>query len=196
MQTGVLKAALELLDAEAPTIQTFPYTSNEAGDAEAAAWVCPVSFAQASAEKSLQQRIEAEVQLLKPWFDLGIRERGYSAANASGLEMETLIRWLCEFLLDETPAQSPQPPAPLGVAFKLAVEDLKAFYMEAITVQPGKRRMQEINDWFWDKTAAAELLWALRASLSQHPDDDLRLHAQFTLVPEVQVARRGGSEDA
>ena len=41
-------------------------------------------------------------------------------------------------------------------------------YLEAATSEPGARSVDAVNDWFWSQTAAAELLWDLRARLGEH----------------------------
>ena len=86
---------------------------------------------------------------------------------------------------------SPVAGRSLSETFKLGVEDLKAFYLEAVTAQPSAGSANDINTWFWDETAAGELLWRLREQLREHPDNGIRLHSQFTLVPAAQIERRG-----
>ena len=45
---------------------------------------------------------------------------------------------------------------------KLAAEDLKAFYFEAVAGQPHPMTGQAAADWFWGETSAATLFVALR----------------------------------
>jgi hypothetical protein len=194
LQREVLCAALDLLDnpGPAPVVASFDTeTSTDTDDAEP--WVCPVSFPKSleiNATSSLAERIAAEAVILQPWFELGIRQRGHTAADASGMPIAELIGWLSEFLSDPAPTESPRAEASLTQTFKLAVEDLKAFYLEAITVQPHSGSANDINTWFWEETMAGQLLWDLREQLGEHPEEGIRLHAQFTLVPAEQVARR------
>lgn len=78
----------------------------------------------------------------------------------------------------------------VGGTFKLAIEDLKAFYLEAATSEPGARSVDAVNDWFWSQTAAAELLWDLRARLGEHDNEGIKAHAAFTLVPGIATYPR------
>ena len=191
VQHEVLTAAFGLLDhpGPGPVLETFDteVTANAMG---AEPWACPVSFPAPATGGTLADRIGEEVRLLQPWFDLGYRQRGHTGADVSGMDIEVLVRWLSEFLGDSTPTESPVSEGSLAESFKLGVEDLKAFYLESITTQPSTGSSVDVNSWFWEETAAGELLWQLRAKLREHPDDAIRLHSQFTLVPTTEVARR------
>ena len=189
----VLTAALALLDEDGPgpilnTLDVeMPSTT---GDTHDAVWTCPVSFPAPSSGNANVDRVLEEVRLLMPWFDRGQDLRRHTAADVSGLGVEELCAWLGKFLESPTPDASPIAERTLAETFKLSVEDLKAFYIEAVTAQPGVGTSQQINNWFWDDTAAGDLLWQLREKLKTHPDELIRLHAGLTLVPRAQVARR------
>lgn len=193
LQREILTAALSLLDqpGPGPVLQAFETSrsiNDESSDAEP--WLCPVSFPTTVTGDNLGDRIVHEISLLRPWFDLGYRQRGHTAADVSGIELNELVGWLCDFLTDDSPDASPSQERSLAESFKLGVEDLKAFYIEAITVQPNSASSSDINTWFWGETAAGELLWCLREHLQKHPDEGIRLHAQLTLVPAAQIALR------
>ena len=197
LQQSVLSAALDLLqrDGPGPVVERFHYDvlGEEAAEkARQEPWACPVTFPQA-ASGSLGERVASEIRLLTPWFDRGRRDRGHTVADVSGLEITAAANWLAEFLGPRPPLESPVQDRSVGETFKLAVEDLKAYYLEAITAQPGSPSPVALSDWFWNETVAGELLWSLRERLTEFPDfpdEVVRLHAQFTLVPQVQVARR------
>ncbi len=190
LQRDVLSAVLGLLDepGPGPLIETFE--ADVAAVEIAEEWACPVSFPSPGSRSAVADRLLDETRLLMPWFDQGQKQRGHSAVGASGLDVEKICTWLSEFIAEPRPDESPLAERTLGETFKLAVEDLKAFYLEAVTAQPGSGSAQAINNWFWDETAAGELLWDLRQRLRKDADDVVRLHASFTLVPEAQVRRR------
>jgi len=200
LQRDVLTAALGLLhkSGPGPVLETFDseigIDSTDGESCDEASWVCPVSFPTIAAGSGLSDRIADEVRVLRPLFDLGYRQRGHTAADVSGIDLDQLVGWLCSFLAghrsDESPDESPVEGRTLAESFKLGVEDLKAFYVEAITVPPNSASSSDINTWFWEETAAGELLWSLRERLREHPDEGVRRHSQFTLVPAAQVARR------
>jgi len=190
LQHEVLSEALALLDAAGPgpLIETLEVEVAPLETAEA--WVCPVSFSAATSGAAVADRLLDETRLLMPWFDQSEKQRGHSAMGASGMDVENICNWLCEFTDEPRPEESPVAERTLGETFKLAVEDLKAFYLEAATAHPGSGTARSINNWFWDETAAGELLWDLRQQLRKDPDDVVRIHAARTLVPEAQVSRR------
>ena len=188
LQRDVLTTALSLLDHSGPGPVAQIYDSDVGADAgDDQPWVCPVSFPAPPTGNSLADCIAEEVRLLRPWFDLAYRQRGHTGSNASGTDIEALVVWLCMF---ESAAATLVDGRPLADSFKLAVEDLKAFYLEAVTAQPSSSTSSDLSKWFWEQTAAGELLWSLRKALREHPDEGVRLHAQFTLVPKSVVARR------
>ena len=190
LQNSVLSAALGLLDetGPGPVLETFEADVAPVDAAEA--WACPVSFPARGSGSAVADRLVEEVRLLIPWFDQSQKQRGHNTVGASNLDVESICTWLCEFLEDPRPAASPVDERTLGETFKLAVEDLKAFYLEAVTAQPGSGGAQAINDWFWDETAAGALFWELRPRLREDADEVVRLHASFTLIPEAQIRRR------
>lgn len=195
LQHEVLSAALGLLDeaGPGPLIETLEVDVAPVEAAEA--WVCPVSFPAATSGSAVVDRLLDETRLLMPWFDQSEKQRGHSAMGASGMDVENICTWLCEFSDEPRPEESPIAERTLGETFKLAVEDLKAFYLEAATAQPGSGTAQSINNWFWDETSAGQLLWDLRQQLRKDADEVIRLHASFTLVPEAQVRRRKATLD-
>lgn len=190
LQRTVLSAALDLLDQQGPgpILETLVADVPTASVAEA--WVCPVTFATPSSGSATADRLLEEARLLMPWFDRSSRLRGHTAADVSGLAVESICSWLCEFLTPSPPVESPVAGRALGETFKLAVEDLKAFYLEAVSAQPNCGTAQELNNWFWDTTVAGEVLRALREGAPDQADEVVRIHASFTLVPEVQIKRR------
>jgi hypothetical protein len=66
---------------------------------------------------------------------------------------------------------------PIAALFRFAVEDLKAYYCEATTAQPGQNAVdsQMLSDWFWRETTAGQVLFAVQ---------EVRLHSE---VPGMQV---------
>lgn len=188
LQQRVLTECLALLDAPGPPplVRTFeaPATSRRAETG----WVCPVAFPAPASAETREQQILREVSLLMPWFERGRAVRGRSAVGVSGLTVEEAVRWLCK--LDEGTPQQPVAGQSLALTFKLAVEDLKTFYLEAATAQPGAGA-DDVSSWFWQQTVAAELLSDLRRRLKDDESDGaMRMYAAFMVVPEAEVKRR------
>ena len=210
LQRQVLDATLALLDEarSAPHITelevSVPLDEGRAGEADGGeGWSCPVNFPAPTPGTDPLTRVQEEVRLLRPWYDRGQRDRGFTAVGASDLEVAEIVSWLFQLVDggdaddsgsgdgngDDTgpdAAAEPLEEGELGLRFKLAVEDLKAFYLEAATAQPGPTSATAAFDWFWDSTSAAALLRRLRDSLAQHEDPLVRIYAGATLVPALR----------
>jgi len=181
-QRRVLESALKLVERmDVPVVASFEEEAPEA-EAEMEGWACPVSFAAPRADADVAQAVLDEVALLRPWHDRAMELRGRSGVGASGMSMEAGGRFLAG-CLDVFPDSSPVAELSLADAFKLAVEDLKLFYLEAATAKPGASS-QDLGEWFWRRTSAGGLLCALSQQLADAPDRAVALHAKLTLVPE------------
>ena len=197
-QRRVLLAVLGLLEAEhGPVLVDYPEEAPaaEAGDMEG--WVCPIKLAPPPkpesadgqlADAQLADAMTEEMARLQPWFDLAEQTRGRSSLGVSGLELDTARAFLLSFL-DARPAPNPLPALKPAETLRLANDDLKAFYVDAATAQPGKASGQEIEDWLWGETSFGKILFALRAKLLADEDEDLRLAGQWFMVPSSQWDR-------
>ncbi len=185
-QMRVLEAALRGLEAESgPVLVDFPDDApDERGESEA--WACPLPLpapapAEGDADK-LREAFAREFAQLLPWYALARQRRKRTTVGLSGLPPEQIGPFVARFLDEPLPA-SPRDDLALGAIFKLAVEDLKALYAEAVTAQPAGPT--EIARWFWRETSAGALLRALRAKLAQSDDGMLKLVANIALVPAL-----------
>ena len=134
-QKRVLRAALALLEAPAgPVLEDYPEEAE--GELDMTGWVCPVAFPKAAAEQSLAEALRRELQELKTWYDMGLERRGRTAVGGSELGLDEIADLLV-VLADGKLPENPRPELKLGETVRLAAEDLKAFYQEAATAQPG-----------------------------------------------------------
>ena len=74
---------------------------------------------------------------------------------------------------------------------KLAAEDLKAFYFEAVAGQPQPMTGRAAADWFWGETSAAKLFVALRERCIADTDPARQLIGRNLLAPREQWGRLG-----
>lgn len=152
-------------------------------------WSCPVSFAQPTHNMSRAEKLEAEIALLKPWYERGKVIRSYTSVGLSGLDMSTIAEFLASLADPETPSINPLPDMQIGDALKYCAEDLKAFYNEAATSQPGNISANEAENWYWGETSAGQLVRAVRKATLNSEDAMLKLVANFILVPRSQAFR-------
>lgn len=185
-QTRVLERVLGLLDVPSgPVLVDYPEEA-PAGTADDAPWVCPVQFRSPVAVTtagSLAKSVRDEVGQLAPWYERALRRRGRTTVGVSGLAIPDLL----DLLLAPLAEGSGVAAVASADALRLAAEDLKAYYMEAATAQPGTTSSAEIQGWFWRDTAASALLRALRVRFADSADPALRLLSELLLVPKSQA---------
>ncbi|MEE9146752.1 MAG: hypothetical protein V3U27_05065 [Candidatus Tectomicrobia bacterium] len=195
-QKRVMLAAFELLDAaQGPLLVDYPEdvpeTSGETDEDAMAGMVCPLDLPkvpdQTAPRGALADSLMQEIAALAPWYDLAVRRRGRTTVGPSGLSTEHAARYLLAFIEDPT-VEPPIKDVPYGWALKLAFEDVKAFYSEAITVQPGFATSKRVEDWLFNETVLGKISWLLRALCSTIDDDICRRLGRSTLVPDRQIS--------
>ena len=183
-QRRVLRAALALLEAPAgPVLEDYPEEAE--GELDMTGWVCPVAFPKPETEQSLAEDLRRELQELRTWYDMGLERRGRTTVGGSGLGLEEVAHLLVALAEGATPA-NPRPELKLGETVRLAAEDLKAFYQEAATAQPGDSSAEALKVWFWGGTRAAEVLKRAYANGKRSTDQSLRSMAGVLVPTELR----------
>ena len=100
--------------------------------------------------------------------------------------MDEAARFLTAFV-ETGSATNPRPDLEIGPMLKYACEDLKAFYSEAMSAQPGMSTSLAVEHWIWNETVLGRTLWQLRKANTDSADDYTRAFARRTLVPDRQV---------
>ena len=189
-QRRVVVAALQLLErSDGPSILAdFPEDSPQTETNDGEGFVCPVSFPPPPVDgDKLEQAVAAEIMQLSPWYQLSVERRGRTTVGLSGMEIDAVARFVAGFRAPEPPARNGDD-RPIGWVLKAACDDLKAFYYEAGTAQPGQQDGEAIEAWFWDGTAAGSLLREVRTRCMESADDGIRQVASRVLLPKS----RGG----
>ena len=149
-QTEVIVHTLALLDAtEGPVLQDY---SIDLPDVETPPPACPVSFQQKNEEHSWRGRLRREMGALTPWYELGLKRRGRTTVGVSGSSIEDIIEGLTSWPDDN------EQDFPESVWLKCALEDLKAFYSEALTAQPGEYQAGYSERVIFEETVLGELI--------------------------------------
>ena len=185
-QRRVLMAALELLQAdEGPVLVDYLEEAPKATEAEMEGWVCPINLSPPATDQegdTAHHEFESEMKNLWPWYELAMQSRGRSNIGASGLTLEQARGVVLSFVQGE-PTEVPVTGVSPSEGLRLAADDLKAFYVDAATAQPGNASGRDVQDWFWRETAFANLLQGLRKTLMTSSDEDLALTGEWFLVP-------------
>ena len=188
-QRRVLIAALALLDRErGPVLEDFP-EDVPASTGELSGWACPISFDRPqvalSGTAAIEQALNDEIAQLAPWYDLALERRKRTTVGASGLELSAIAKLYAAMLVGPLP-ERPIADVPLPTVMHLSAEDLKAYYLEAASAQPGEASAQQLGDWFWQQTHAGDVLRRLRARCIASGDKDLQFVGSVLMVPAHQ----------
>lgn len=192
-QREVLLRALRLLErTDGPVLQDF------AGDAPAidpeedlSGLACPVFFPAPDDAGSVTEQLVREVSQLSPWYHLARTHRGRTTLGVTGLSPEELAARIAAW--SETGDIAGLRPD-LGAAdtVRLTSEELRAFYSEAKSLQPGPRSQADIQNWYWRQTAAGRAVRAIRDRVRTSDDTTLRALASSGLVPRAMDDDTGG----
>lgn len=177
LQTRVLRAALALLDKPEAglLLQDFLEEAPEAG----ADWSPPGYIDNTC--------LQSEVGTVRPlWQQVHDRSAG-STVGISGLVPEQAVEYIRTFHSDE-PMPNPKGMSRIGRA-RFAIDDIKAFYLEAATAGDGHPSSLQLHDWFWEETLAGEMIRDFQERARTSDDKNLRL-ISGSLVPAERVNSR------
>lgn len=183
-QHGVIAAALALLNRESgPVLEDYPVDLDEVDEAPAAA--CPVSFVKPSDDRAgWAIRLERELGELAPWYELGRRRRGRTLVGVSDLGVAENASKLGSLLDDDV------LPDDL-TWFKHAIEDLKVYYLEALTSQPGTHDTKAVHRRFWQETDMGAALLTFFDRYQDSGDRGLQYVARM-IAPREAIGRSTG----
>ncbi|MEZ5098563.1 MAG: hypothetical protein R3C15_01885 [Thermoleophilia bacterium] len=184
-QTRVLRAALSLVERpRGPVLEDFPddLPDVHAEDEELTIAACPIPARGGGPAPTPRELIAREIAFLRPWHRLGEERRGYTTAGVSGLAPEQAGELLATWLEQGDAA---------GIAserLKLAIDDLRAFCLEAGAAQPGGATGPRLERWFWWETAIGAALRDAHPQALASDDPAIRFMAKVLMIP---VAQRG-----
>jgi len=170
----------------------FPDDAPTAADATTPL-VCPVSFASPPEELSdvdlLRAALQREIAQLRTWYDLAVTRYGRTTVGVSRLTPEEMGTFVGAFLDGQAPP-NPRADVPLAALFRYAVEDLKAYYCEALAAQPGYNTVDSttLADWFWRETTAGRVLFAVYEVCKQSAIAGMQVVATGSLIPRARSA--------
>jgi hypothetical protein len=173
-QGRVLRAALAMLErTDGPLIVDYP--EEAPGELDLSGWACPIALAPRPVDTLL-----AEIGRLVTWYDRAVARRGRTTVGMSGLSVAAAGALVTEALAGDLPAAQP---------LKLAIDDLRAFYLEAASAFPDPGTSRTRRAWFWDETTFAKALLALQPKLAASGDRQHQILANLTLIPATERHR-------
>ncbi len=173
-QRRVMKAALDLLTrTDGPVLADYPEDAPEVTDFSG--WACPISLSPVG-ENSLL----AEIDQLASWYELAKSSRGRTTVGISGLDMPAAGALVSGALTGALPEAQ---------ALKEAIDDLRAYYLEAASAFPGPGTPALQKKWFWEETKLALALLALQPRLAASADPQHRILGNLTMIPAAERHR-------
>ncbi len=173
-QRRVVKAALDLLArTDGPVLADYPEQAPEVTDFSG--WACPIALAPAKVDS-----LGAEIDRLATWYDRAKAKRGRTTVGVSGLDMPAAGALVAQALEGELPAAQ---------TLKEAVDDLRAYYLEAASAFPEPGSSTARKHWFWDETKLAQALLALQPRLAASADPQHKILGNLTLIPATERHR-------
>ena len=95
-------------------------------------------------------------------------------------------RYVTDWLRGKAPP-SPRDGFSAPLILRFAVDDLKAYCLEAAGAGSAKPSSLQLTDWFWNETATGAAIHVLRELLQAHEDERLRLIVSNFVVPAARV---------
>ena len=134
---------------------------------------------------AMRAALKKEMVALRPWYDLALKKQQRTTVGVSGLDTAQVVEFIGAFL-DDTP-ENPRQDLALAYTLNFAVDDLKSYYYEAAAAQPGapSPTSHDLDSWFWEQTAAAKVLFAIKDRCLTSEDKLLQLTGKLLLIPSA-----------
>ena len=187
-QRRVILAALGMLLENGGPVRIIDFPDDDPRTRPDSAWrppFIPVIVANGSGE-SLASRLEAEILLLRGAHQRWMEQHVRSTVGLSGLSIGECARYVADWLRGRAPP-SPRDGFSAPLILRFAVDDLKAYCLEAAGAGTAKPSSRQLGDWLWNETATGSALYALRALLQAQEDERLRLIVANFMVPAARL---------
>ena len=183
LQRRVLEAGLGLLvRTDVPVLENFLDQDCRAVIEKTVRWSCPVNLPpRTSWTKYPSKALAKEISLLLPCRVSNNAKTGRTVFGVSGLDIHEIASFIDSFIADEKMTR-PGKDKSLAQMLKFAADDLKVWYYEAASLQPGTIS-KEISEWFWCETAAGETLLQLASLMEMSNEKQLTITGTKGIVP-------------
>ncbi|MGA8760031.1 MAG: hypothetical protein WB611_27675 [Stellaceae bacterium] len=187
-QKRVVLAALGMLVEDGGPVRIIDFPDDDPRAQPDPVWrppFMPATVANGDAEL-LASRLEAEILLLQSAHRRWIEQHGRTTVGLTGLPIGDCARYVADWMRGKAPP-SPRDGFSAPLILRFAVDDLKAFCLEAAAAGTAKPSSRQLTDWLWNATATGAAIHALRKMLQAHEDDRLRLIVSNFIVPAARV---------
>ena len=181
-QRHVILAALRLLEAEAGPVLLADFPEDDPRETPDDNWRPPLARP--------GEDIESEIAALTAPYDRSCTERGRTTVGLSGMSPAAAAEYVAAWLRGMPPA-SPAPDMSPVLCLRFAVDDLKAYTLEAAIAGGARPSSRQLGDWLWNETATGAAIRGLRRLLADSADDRAKLIANMFLVPALRALPGG-----
>lgn len=180
-QKRVILAALGMLVEGGGPLRIKDFPDDDPREAPDPAWKPPIP----PATRYGADAVETELRALAPAYAASCTRRERSTVGLSGMPPAECGAHFATWLRVERPA-SPVGDMSPALALRFALDDLKAFALEAALSSGAKPSSQQLGDWLWNDTALGAAIQALRREFLAGDDERLKQLA-FFFVPALRV---------
>jgi hypothetical protein len=187
-QKRVLLAALRLLEREDGPILLEDFPDDDPRAAPDPAWRAPlIPPTVANGDiASVASRLEAEILLLSGAHQRWVAQTDRTTVGVSGMPIGDCGRYIADWLRGKAP-ESPREGFSAPLILRFAVDDVKAYCLEAAAAGIAKPSSRQLGDWLWNETATGAGIRALRAAQLDSEDSRLKLIASNFIIPSTRL---------
>jgi hypothetical protein len=185
LQKRVILTALGMLVEGGGPVRIIDFADDDPREVADPNWRPPIPPAKEYGTDAL----EAELRALAPAYAASCTRRERSTVGLSTLPPAECGAYVAAWLHGEHP---PSPVADMSpaLALRFAIDDLKAFALEAALSSGTKPSSTQLGDWLWNETALGAGLQVVRRECLAGDDDRLKTVAAF-FVPALRVSAGG-----
>jgi hypothetical protein len=188
-QKRVILAALRMLERGNGPVAIEDFADDDPRATQDPAWrspLTPMTVAAGPAD-ALAARLEAEVGQLRGAHERWEAQHRRTTVGLSGLPIGDCARYVADWLRGKAPP-SPREGFSAPLILRFAVDDVKAYCLEAAAAGAAKPSSRQLGDWFWSDTAAGAGIIALREIGLTSADERLKAVLGNFMVPAGRVA--------
>jgi hypothetical protein len=191
-QRRVLLTALQLLERTDGPVLLKDFPDDDPRRLPDPDWRSPLTSAGTGAgdRALLADDMEAEVLALSGAHDRWVAQYCRTTVGVSRLAIADAARYVAEWLRGNNP-ESPRASFSAPLMLRFAIDDLKAYALEAAAAGSARPSSKQLGDWLWNETATGMAIHALRAALLNAEDQRLRLIAENFIIPGARVRASG-----
>jgi hypothetical protein len=190
-QRQVIRAALTMLVENGGPVRIVDYRHDDPREPPDPGWHAPIAAAPAGlAGAGLTRAFETEIEHLAPAYERSVARRGRTTVGLLGRPIAEAAHYVASWLAGEAP-QSPIADVSAPLALRFAIDDIKAYALEAGLTEPAHPSSRQLGDWLWNETAIGQAFFASRRANLNATDERLKLIASNFIVPSVRATAAG-----